>query len=319
MLEPLPAFNSSLFFRNSTVIVGLSGGPDSVYLLHHLVKYQESLQLTIIAAHLDHEWQETSKIASNLCKKLCDDLRVELFIQKRSEMKFQPLWNGSQEQVGRLLRRHLFESLAQKYNAQAIALAHHQDDQHETFFIRLIRGASLQGLACMKEQDGLYIRPLLGCKKKDILAYLDAHAIPYYLDPTNTSPIYLRNKIRHQVMPALQAVDTRWDEKVSSAINHIQDVDTFLDHHVHDQLAKLSTTDGIDRLQFLQLYPVIQQRMLMMLMIKQKCLLNPSQALFKEIMRFLEKSGSGKHTLHPLWIIRKNKNSFNLVKNDKSL
>ena len=114
---------------------------------------------------------------------------------------------GSQEDRGRRLRRTFLEKIAKEHSADAIALGHHQDDQQETFFLRLIRGASITGLAGMKPRHGLYIRPLLDCKKESILTYLRTEGLSFLHDSTNEDDSFLRNGIRLNVLPALRSCD----------------------------------------------------------------------------------------------------------------
>ena len=300
--------------ENTTIIIGLSGGPDSIYLLHQLHQIKNKLNIKIIAAHLDHEWQESSKIATQICKDTCDKLSFPLITKKLSELKFESKWNGSQEELGRKMRRHFFESIAQEYQATAIALAHHQQDQQETFFIRLLRGSSLTGLTGIKEKDGLYIRPILHCSKNDILNYLNKNNINYYTDPTNCSNDYLRNRIRNHVIPALQQADSRFDKNIISTMNHLTQVDEFLNQQVMQTLTTISTDQGIEIKPFLQLHIVLQQRLLLHAMISQKVTFTPSQKLLKEIVRFLAVSSSKTHTIHNSWAIQKNKSHFSIKK-----
>jgi tRNA(Ile)-lysidine synthase len=323
--DPIPPFQKSIIPCNSTIIVGVSGGPDSIYLLYQLKAVAEHLNLKLIAAHLDHEWQESSKIAANLCQQTCDSLQVPVVIKTIAELKFCPKWNGSQEELGRIMRRHFFTALAQEHQASAIALAHHQQDQQETFFIRLLRGSGLTGLTGIKEVDGLYIRPMLACTKSEILEYLHTNNIAYYIDQTNTSDVYLRNRIRNQVIPALQKVDDRFDQKLQSTMLHLAQVDDFLEQQAEQILKSQSTDHGINIENFLSLHQVLQQRILLKMMIAQQVTFTPSQNLFKEIMRFLEQSSSNKHTIHDSWMVKKTKQCFaiekikNQKKSDKTL
>ncbi len=93
MSEPSHPIQKSILTPHSTIIVGLSGGPDSIYLLHQLHQLKEHLNINIIAAHLDHEWQESSKFAVQICQKACDTLGVDLIIKKLSGLKFEVKWN----------------------------------------------------------------------------------------------------------------------------------------------------------------------------------------------------------------------------------
>src|SRR3989338_5089027 len=149
--------DTTLITPHSTLIIGLSGGPDSVCLLDQLVKLKEKLSLTLIAVHVNHEWRTCAIKDQLLCQELCRIVQVPCIIKKVSELPSIDLPHGSQEERGRILRRYIFETVARDYQAQAIVLAHHQDDQLETFFIRLIRGSTITGLTGIQKQSGLYI------------------------------------------------------------------------------------------------------------------------------------------------------------------
>ena len=150
----------NLINPHDTIIIGLSGGPDSVFLLHALLHIKDKYNLTLIAAHLNHEWRPEADAEEELCRHLARTI-LNFVSQKLSCLIITVKKNGSKEQDARLMRRHFLESVAHTYNAQRIALGHHAQDQQETFFIRLIRGSSLTGLTGIKPHAGLYIRPLL--------------------------------------------------------------------------------------------------------------------------------------------------------------
>jgi tRNA(Ile)-lysidine synthetase-like protein len=320
--DPLPPDPHFTIPHNTTIIVGLSGGPDSVCLLHLVLQQKKHQNLHIIAAHLDHEWQESSKIAVKLCQDICNRLDVPLVVKKLSELKFEAKWNGSQEELGRKMRRFFFESVAHEYQADAIALAHHQQDQQETFFIRLLRGSSLTGLIGIKENDGLYVRPILNWSKKEILQYLTDHNLAYYTDPTNVSDAYLRNRIRNHLIPTMIKIDPRCESSLQSTMQQLSLSEDFIQQQTLLTMQNLRIDQGIDTTKFLQLHTVLQQNILLQLMIQNNVSFSPSQKLFKEIMRFLEKSSKDKHTLYQTWMIQKNKSFFyiaKIIKSDKNL
>lgn len=322
MTESLPPALQFFIPQNSTIIVGLSGGPDSICLLHILHSLKNEYNLHLIAAHLDHEWQESSKIAVKLCRDTCNSLDISLIVKKLSELKFEVKWNGSQEELGRKMRRHFFESVAYKYQANFIALAHHQQDQHETFFIRLLRGSSLAGLVGIKKHDGLYIRPLLDWSKQEILDYLYSHNLKFYTDPTNISDEYLRNRIRNNLIPTIKNIDARFESSLTSTMQQLYLAHDFIHQQTLLTLQSIQTDQGLNITHFLALHSVLQYNLLLKLMIEQNVSSTPSQKLFKEIMRFLEKSTKNKHILHETWMIKKNTKFFSLIKfikNDKNL
>ncbi|MFH1253974.1 MAG: tRNA lysidine(34) synthetase TilS [bacterium] len=241
--------------ESTSIIIGLSGGPDSVFLLHVLnfIQKQNSQikedsqvkqnptskpnpQIKIIAVHLDHQWRAKSWRDVEFCSQLCKSLDIEFIARKADELNLEIKFNGSKEELGRKMRRALFKQILKEKNADFIALAHHLQDQQETFFIRLLRGSSLSGLCCMQEIDGNYIRPLLGINKRDILEYLDSsrnhearsNQIKYLIDPTNISPDYLRNRIRSNVIPALEQCDERFNSKFQSTLEQLNLEDDFL-------------------------------------------------------------------------------------------
>lgn len=299
---------------SSTIIIGLSGGPDSVFLLHFLAGMQREKDLKLIAAHLDHEWRPESAQDAQFCVQLAQKYQIPIEVLKFSELALAIPFNGSKEDVGRKARRSFFTILAKKYSADAIALAHHADDQQETFFIRLMRGASLTGLTGMRPREGLYIRPLLETKKEDILAYLKQEFIPFFVDMSNMSEDFLRNRIRTTVIPALKNCDPRFDTNFHKTQKQLQQAEEFLQQLAKNSYAQLCTiTNSISIEKLLALHEVLQIRILVVWLVKANVPFTPSQALFDEIIRFLQQPSKGAHTLGPTWQIKKEKGVASIV------
>ncbi len=299
--------------HNSTIIVGFSGGTDSVYLLLHLKQLEKSHNLTLIAAHLDHQWRPESGQDQIWCAQFCAQHQITYLTEKASNIVLQKKYNGSKEQHARLLRRAFFEKIAQSYQHAYIALAHHQDDQIETFFIRLARGTSLQGICGIKEHDGPYIRPILHVSKHEIMTYLKKHAIDFLHDATNDSPAFLRNRIRQQLLPTLTAIDERMKNHILDFMHHCTQTDALLQKITHETIAKLTCPDNPSNLNtklFLEQPTIIQQRILLHLLIKAQAIFTPSQTLFEEIIRFLQASNKKMHTIHTTYCIIKNNDFF---------
>ena len=292
----------------STIIVGLSGGPDSVCLLHILHGLQSRYQYKLIAAHLDHEWRSESAQDALFCKDYALSLGVEFKESKASTIIPAKKYNGSKEELGRNIRRTFFESLVSEVGASAIALGHHLDDQQETFFMRLIRGASIAGLSGMKPREKMYIRPFLGVYKREILEYLESNNLRYVQDITNNDETYLRNAIRHKVIPALRTSDSRFDGTFEKSHAHIRDTQEFLDRLAEKVFAEISeqTETGIwlNITHFLAADSFLHHGLLVRWLCTTGVPFVPSTAFFDEIIRFFKNKGE-RHEPHTGWIIEK--------------
>ncbi len=322
LLSAVRAFidQHNLITPKSTLIVGLSGGPDSVCLLSLLNKLVSEYKITLIAAHLDHGWRTSSAQDAAFCKEFAHSLGVKYEEAQASDIQVTKKYNGSQEERGRALRRQFFESLAQTHSASAIALGHHQDDQQETFFLRLIRGASIAGLASMRPQHGVYIRPLLTLHKQEIVEYLHAENLPYVVDATNKDTTFLRNAIRQSVLPTLRTQDERFDKNFKKALAHIQQTELFLERTAHTVYAKITKEqDGmllLDYEKLLAVDPFLHHRLLLLWLTAARVPFTPSTAYLNEIMRFLHNSGSAHHISNE-WTLEKDRIHARLVKRER--
>jgi tRNA(Ile)-lysidine synthase len=304
-----------LIKRNNKLVVGLSGGPDSVFLLHFLASLQKEYNLTLIAAHLNHEWRVEADQEQKDCEALAQKLNIPFVTAKRSELSATIPYNGSQEEYGRKMRRYFFEKVLHEHNANSIALAHHAQDQEETFFIRLIRGSSLTGLTAIKPQHGVYIRPLLETHKSEILNWLYEHNIPYAIDKTNDSSDYLRNRIRMNVLPALRTCDERFASNFISTLNRLQSTEQFLEQltcSTFDTVSEIKDNQRhINIPQLLALNETLRTRVLMHWLISTNVPFPTTQAFLDEILRFLQNKNGGTHAAHQKWsIVKKQKNTF---------
>ena len=315
MFQQIKTFTEkhSLIPNNSTIVLGLSGGPDSIFLLQFLcyLRDQGIIKL-IIAVHLDHGWRADSQKDVVFCKQAAQKANVPFATAHISDFADQLPRKGSQEEIGRYARRLFLEQVMDEHQADAIALAHHLQDQEETFLIRLIRGTSLTGLCAMWPKRGPYIRPLLETNKRDIMQYLDEHQIPYLIDPTNVSPSFLRSRIRTKVMPALYESDDRFDTNFLSTLNRLQAIEIYLAQHTDKLLEQMSRpeqgTTALEIPLFLEQPLVMQYRILMLWLQKAAVSIPLTQQFLNEILRFLGKPESKKHEIHHQWHLNKKKN-----------
>lgn len=299
------------------IIVGLSGGPDSVFLLHVLKQLEINYKLELIAAHLDHEWRPESAQDALFCQNRAEQFNIPIVIARASQIQITKK-TKSLEEKGRLLRRCFFESVLKHYQADKIALAHHADDQEETFFIRLLRGSTITGLAGMWPKNGFYIRPLLEIYKADILAYLSEREITFLVDYTNESELFLRNKIRKKVIPVLRDCDSRFDSNFFKTLSHIQDSERFFDQLTKQEYLKIKHVQdshiGLRYMILRDLDIFLQKRMLIMWLCEVRVPFSLSDNFLNEILRFIENKKANYHSIHQNWILEKAQSILFIIK-----
>lgn len=304
-----------LIEHNQKIVVGLSGGPDSIFLLHFLASLQQTYNLSLIAAHFNHEWRPEADQEQLDCQKLAQTLNIPFVTAKKSDLAITFTYNGSQEEYGRKMRRYFLEKVLHEYHADRIALAHHAQDQEETFFIRLIRGSSLSGLTAIKPKSGFYIRPLLETHKTKILDWLHDNNSAYATDKSNESLDYLRNRIRLNVLPALHTCDDRFATNFITTLNRLKATEDFLDDLTKKVFHEISTFHNnhhlIDITQFFKTHNALHQRIVIHWLITEKVPFLPTEAFFDEIIRFMASPNGGTHTIHKAWsLVKKQQKVF---------
>ena len=189
------------------VIIGVSGGPDSMALLHVLARLAPVLDIIPAAVYVNHGLRPAEAARENkLVEAEAAHLGLDFFSGAVDVKGLAARRKISIEHAARLLRYSFLEKTARAYGARKIGLAHTADDQAEEVLLRLVRGTGRKGLAGMKSlRAGRFIRPFLRFPKSCLLAYLDDHSIPFQIDSSNTQDLYLRNRIRNDLLPYLAA------------------------------------------------------------------------------------------------------------------
>lgn len=187
------------------IVIGLSGGPDSMALLDILIKYREEKNFNIVCAHVHHnlriESDEEALFVNDYCKK-------NKIIFEMVKFEYEDKFN---ESLGHKMRYKFFEKIIEKYNAKYLFTAHHGDDLVETILMRIVRGSNLSGYMgfdyIIKNKNYTTIRPLVFVTKEDIIKYLSDNNIPYVIDKTNDDDSYTRNRYRKYLLPKLKEED----------------------------------------------------------------------------------------------------------------
>ncbi len=187
-----------------TLVVALSGGPDSVALLDALVQIGRRQRFLVAAAHLDHGLRPESGADAAFCRRLCQRLEVPLEVGAADVRGRAARDRAGMEDAAREERYAFLRRVAEQGGAVAVAVAHTQDDQAETFLLRLLRGSGSAGLGAMRARAGQVIRPLLGVTRFEVIEHLRRRGLEWREDATNGDLRFVRNRVRHELLPYLE-------------------------------------------------------------------------------------------------------------------
>jgi len=223
-----------LITPGSKVLVALSGGVDSVSLLHVLLKLRRFLEIEVSAAHLNHMIRVSASRDEQFVRDLCSKMGVRLYTDRVDVPAFCVQRKIGIEEGARIIRYNFFERIMRESGSDFLALGHNLNDLAETVLHRLIRGTGLTGFVCMYPKDGYKIRPFLYFKRQEIESYAQRNSILYVEDETNFDTTYTRNYIRHRVLPLLRDLN----ENIENALRQTHFSANLLKRHVHRILEK---------------------------------------------------------------------------------
>uniref|UniRef100_A0AB33J0D7 tRNA(Ile)-lysidine synthase n=1 Tax=Prevotella sp. GTC17259 TaxID=3236795 RepID=A0AB33J0D7_9BACT len=228
--------HEQLLNHDGTYLVGLSGGPDSVALLRVLCE----LGYHVEAVHCNfHLRGEESMRDENFCLELCRELAVEFHTIHFDTHEYAKKYKISIEMAARQLRYNYFEQLLRDLDGQGICVAHHQDDSIETFFINLLRGTGLHGLTGIAPRNGHVLRPMLCVSRVEIIDFLTEIGQPYVVDSSNLESEYVRNKIRHQVLPLMENINPAFRKNMGRSLHYLYGAEKILDDTVRQAVGNV--------------------------------------------------------------------------------
>ncbi len=247
--------------RGSRVIVGFSGGADSVALLHFLLSLGEEWQLQIVVCHVNHQLRgEESLRDESFCRFFCEERGLELHVFREDVSAGAKAVGKSVEEYGREVRYRCFEQLLHS-EKDRIATAHHANDLAETILFHLARGTGLKGLAGIPARRGNIIRPLLTCSRQEIEAYCREHSLSYVTDSSNLSDQYSRNHIRHQVIPPLEEINPAFLESILRLSKQAALEEDYLEAEACRSMEESKIGETLwNRAAFSKLHPALQKR-----------------------------------------------------------
>ena len=221
---------------DDTVIVGLSGGADSVALLHILTK----LNYSCIAAHCNfHLRGDESKQDEVFARQTASSLQIPFYKKDFDTIGYANRKHISVEMAARELRYEWFEELRITHHAQAVSVAHHQDDSVETVLLNLIRGTGIRGLTGIDPKRDSIIRPLLEITRQEILEWLHQQNLTYRTDSSNFSDEYTRNFIRLQLLPMMESLNPSVRETITRTAGHLSDIETIYMDYIEKERKRL--------------------------------------------------------------------------------
>lgn len=190
--------------KGDKVVIGVSGGPDSVTLSHILASLKNELDISLFVAHLNHMFRPVeAEKEVRFVREMANHLSLPVFIKHENVPEYIREKKISKEAGAREIRYVFFNEISQKVSANKIALGHTLDDQAETFLLNLFRGSGHTGLGGILPVHDKYIHPLIECSREEALSYLEENKLGYCIDSSNLEPVFQRNKIRLELLPQL--------------------------------------------------------------------------------------------------------------------
>ena len=259
---------NKLFEKNEKLVVGVSGGADSVCLLSLLCKLQKEMPFDMTVVHINHGIREEAMEDARFVEGLCQDYNVPFVLKEFSIKLLAKEWNMSTEEAGRKVRYDTFNEVLGE-NKGKIVVAHNQNDVAETVLFNLFRGSGSVGLTGIRPKNGNVIRPILCFSREEIEKYLEENQLTYCIDKTNLTDDYTRNKIRNHILPYVE------EEIVKGSVSHIyntagflREQEEYLTKEVEARLSRVALFDedkeryAVKKKEFNELHIFMQKRIL---------------------------------------------------------
>lgn len=295
--------------KGDGIIVALSGGPDSICLLHVLHTLKNKYNLTIYAAHINHMLRgDESDTDERVCKEYCESLDVEFFSRAVDIEKMALEQGVSTEMAGRDARYAFFGEIMKRVGAQKIAVAHNQNDQAETVLMRMMRGTGIEGLVGIKPvRDEIFIRPIINVTRSEIEQYCEVNKLPARIDKTNFEPIYSRNKVRLELIPY---IEKNFNGDIITTLSRMCELikrdEEFIQENVtkyFEKVCDISDEKVIIYNDAFNLHPAVISRIIRKALLIFKGDINNIQSIHIDNVIKIQKSETGKFTVVPKGIV----------------
>ncbi len=282
------------------VVLGVSGGADSVALMYALAKLRTELKADFFVAHLNHMIRPEAVEEGPAVCEMAKELEMECFIGKRDVLKYKSIHKSlSLEEAARKVRYDFFEEALKKFKANKIATAHHLSDLTENFFMRLFRGSGIGGLIGMRAVNGKYIKPFLFLDEETIREYVTIRRLRFFEDKTNEDTRYFRNNVRHRLIPFIKSnFCPDVEKKVHKTIQILEGYQDFVRLEVQKLLNKSRVAEKekvILNLKDAKVAPLLLEEIVKEIMRERDIPI--SSVKIEAVVRLIEKKGPGEFNL----------------------
>ncbi len=267
VLKTIKTYN--LINKGDKVVVGVSGGPDSICLLHVLYTLKQELGIEIFVAHINHMIREAADSETQYVQNFCKKLDIKCFVKKENVTYLAKQQKKGTEEIGRQIRYEFFNEILTETDSNKIATAHNSNDRAETVILNILRGSGisgLKGIEVMREQK--YIRPLIDINRTDIEKYCKENGLNPRYDESNDENIYSRNKVRNIIIPYIKK---EFNPNIIKTINRLSAVATeeneYIQKIVKKEYCQMATKENeniiLDLKKFNDLELVIKRRIIL--------------------------------------------------------
>ncbi|WP_276357755.1 tRNA lysidine(34) synthetase TilS [Cohnella caldifontis] len=289
---------------DQTVIAAVSGGPDSMALLHLLMRMAERQPMRVVAAHVNHRFRGAeSEAEAELVRQAASDWGAGFETASIDVPSYIEETGLNAQSAAREKRYDFLKRTAEAYGAGQILLGHHADDQAETVLMRVLRGTGVGGLAGIpyrrKEENVELIRPLLRITKRELLSYCERNGVPFAVDSSNLKRDYFRNAVRLDAIPWLERYNPRLKESLIRLADMAAADDDYLEREASARLGSVATRDGygfrLKRRRFRGLHVALQRRLIKLILRYSSDPWHPAQ--YRQIEEVLEAAADESHTV----------------------
>lgn len=237
-----------MFDPGDRVLVAVSGGPDSVAMLHAVHTRSSEFGISLHVAHLNHGIRgEQSNLDEAFVRNLAHEFGLPITVGRVDVPAMRTELRLGEEEAARIARHRFLRETAESVGANRIAIAHTADDRAETILLNILRGCGVDGLGAMRPVDGMIVRPLIETSRSEVEQYIAEHALPYRIDETNLDTAYARNRVRHELIPFLER---EFNPEVKAALVRLGEIaasqNDLLENLAESSLQTLVHRNGLD-------------------------------------------------------------------------